>query len=326
LNAAGPTSYTRHQDLGRIDAAHLLERLYGGGVTIDADPARAFRMTVTALRLGPVTINQLSVEAAATVTYSGLPGYLVCAPQTGNIDGTQDGAAVAAWAGIRALAFRPGTTIVINSPAGARRINVWIEQRALEEELAVLVGGPVSSPVDLGPNICTATGPGAGWLNLVRMLRDDGREDTSLVHQPLMADRLWHSVVSGVLHAAPHRLRDRLLEEPKPVPPKQLRQVVTLIHAQPQRPYTVAQLAAVGQMSVRALQDGFRRHFAQSPMAYLLGVRLAEAHEALLQADPQETTVAAVANEWGFSHLGRFAQTYRERYGIFPSETLRLEY
>ena len=38
-----------------------------------------------------------------------------------------------------------------------------------------------------------------------------------------------------------------------------------------------------------------------------------------------ETSMEAIATAlgWGFSHFGRFAQLYRERFGERPSETLR---
>jgi transcriptional regulator GlxA family with amidase domain len=58
-------------------------------------------------------------------------------------------------------------------------------------------------------------------------------------------------------------------------------------------------------------------------MAYLRQIRLTRAHEELRQARPGRTTVALVAHRWGFSHLGRFAAAYRERYGVAPSGTLR---
>ena len=32
--------------------------------------------------------------------------------------------------------------------------------------------------------------------------------------------------------------------------------------------------------------------------------------------------VSAIASRWGFFHLGRFAQSYRARYGELPSQTL----
>jgi transcriptional regulator GlxA family with amidase domain len=87
-------------------------------------------------------------------------------------------------------------------------------------------------------------------------------------------------------------------------------------------PITVSRLAAVACVSVRSLQEGFRRHLGMSPTHYLREVRLARVHEELRLADPSQTTVAHTAQSWGFTNTGRFAQTYRQHYGRLPSETL----
>jgi AraC-like DNA-binding protein len=42
-----------------------------------------------------------------------------------------------------------------------------------------------------------------------------------------------------------------------------------------------------------------------------------------MTADPDDTTVTAVARKWGFGHYGRFAADYQRRFGRKPSETLR---
>jgi AraC-like DNA-binding protein len=34
-------------------------------------------------------------------------------------------------------------------------------------------------------------------------------------------------------------------------------------------------------------------------------------------------SVSEVAFRWGFTHLGRFAGAYKERFGVPPSQTLR---
>jgi transcriptional regulator GlxA family with amidase domain len=99
--------------------------------------------------------------------------------------------------------------------------------------------------------------------------------------------------------------------------------VVDIIHDEPERPFTVAELAAIAGMSVRSLQEGFRRHLGCAPMAYLQQERLLRAHETLRRSDPMRVTVSAVAHRWGFAHLGRFASSYRSRFGEPPSDTLR---
>ena len=57
-------------------------------------------------------------------------------------------------------------------------------------------------------------------------------------------------------------------------------------------------------------------------MAYLRGVRLRRAREALGAADRDATTVRAVAVGVGILHPSRFAAAYREAFGETPSETL----
>ena len=76
-------------------------------------------------------------------------------------------------------------------------------------------------------------------------------------------------------------------------------------------------------VSVRSLQQGFRRYMGASPMAYLREVRLRRAHQSLLDSDPSIASVASVAYNWGFTNLGRFAAAHTARYDEPPAATLR---
>lgn len=82
----------------------------------------------------------------------------------------------------------------------------------------------------------------------------------------------------------------------------------------------IATAACVGP---RALQAAFRRHHGTTPMAYLRWVRMERAHDDLVDADPTHgDTVGAVASRWRFHNAGRFAVSYRLRFGRHPSVTL----
>ena len=86
---------------------------------------------------------------------------------------------------------------------------------------------------------------------------------------------------------------------------------------------TASDIAQAVGLSVRALDEGFRRHVGSSPMAYLREVRMARAHRELVDSDPDMTTATLIACTWGFGNYGRFSLAYRRRYGCTPSETLR---
>jgi transcriptional regulator GlxA family with amidase domain len=76
-------------------------------------------------------------------------------------------------------------------------------------------------------------------------------------------------------------------------------------------------------VSVRALQEGLRRSLDTTPMRYLREVRLRKVHEELLAATSDVTTVGAIVYGWGILNQGRFAGSYRAKFGETPADTLR---
>ena len=85
----------------------------------------------------------------------------------------------------------------------------------------------------------------------------------------------------------------------------------------------VADIAAAAFVTIRAVQLAFRRYLGTTPLAYLRRIRLERAHHQLLSADPDRTTVTAVAADWHFTNPSRFSAYYRDAYGVPPAQTLR---
>ncbi|BDY05008.1 helix-turn-helix domain-containing protein [Ferrimonas sp. YFM] len=82
----------------------------------------------------------------------------------------------------------------------------------------------------------------------------------------------------------------------------------------------MARLCQIAGMSERSLEYGFRDSIGVSPNHYLKLVRLNGARGELLTG---QGSVAAIAMNWGFLELGRFAGEYRRHFGELPSQTLR---
>jgi AraC-like DNA-binding protein len=87
-------------------------------------------------------------------------------------------------------------------------------------------------------------------------------------------------------------------------------------------PLDLVQLACAAGIGVRALQLGFRRHFGLSISQMLLDMRLAALHARLVKAAP-DASITDIALDLGFTHLGRMAGAYRDKFGETPSATLR---
>lgn len=280
------------------------------------------RLGLDMIQLGPLTVGHLTFAGTATLDVPVLDAYHVTLPTAGRVLARRDGHELTATPAT-ALAFRPGERIQLRHEPNTAELDLRIESWALEAELAGLLGHPVEGPIDLPPAFDLTTGPAHSWSRLVRLLRDELEYESSLIHEPLIAEQLCGSVLSGLLLSVPHRYHAELVTPPDAGPPRPIRRVLTAISDEPERAFTVGELAAIAGTSVRSLQSAFRRHVGSAPMAYLQEIRLIRAHEALRLGDPARVTVAEVAHRWGFAHLGRFASAYRGRFGESPSETLR---
>ena len=86
---------------------------------------------------------------------------------------------------------------------------------------------------------------------------------------------------------------------------------------------TVPELCRRFHMSRRTLQYCFEEVAGMSPTAFLRSIRLNGARRDLRRQHRGERSVAQIALDWGFSHLGQFSQDYRHLFDELPSETLR---
>jgi AraC-like DNA-binding protein len=292
---------------------------------IAVDPlatAADFQLESNVIRLGPLTIGQLQFTVPVALTASSLDGYHITVPLTGKVHTRHAGQEVVAGPD-RAAIFRPGRSVRTQHLPGGVQLDIKIDQAALEEELAGLLGHPIDGPIDLPSHMDMMAGPGRTWRRLVQLVRTESEDQEGLLYEPLIAEQLRHSIISGLLLTVPHRYSDELVNPAPSGPPRAIRRVVDAMNDGPERQFCVADLATIAGMSVRSLQEGFRRHLGVAPMAYLQQIRLGRAHDTLVREQQQQVTVAAVAHRWGFSHLGRFACAYRARYGVSPSDTLR---
>ncbi|MEV4709360.1 AraC family transcriptional regulator [Actinoplanes sp. NPDC049316] len=304
------------------DMRSLLTRFYYPLAIGTPDGAEGFQFRADVIQLGPLTVGHIGFGAAVSIASTDLDAYHVTIPTCGRVHVRHAGQELTADPGT-AIVYGPGKPVYTLHDADSAELDVKIERPALEAELADLLGHPVDGPLEMPTSVSLADGAVRSWSEIVRMLHAEIARPGSLIRQPLVAEHLRHTIVSGLLLSLPHRYSEELAAPAPAVPPRPIRRTMDAIRDEPERPFTVADLARIAGVSVRSLQEGFRRHVGCAPMTYLQQIRLSRAHETLRQEDPGRTTVAAVAHRWGFAHLGRFASAYRTRFGESPSDTLR---
>ncbi|EJM31224.1 helix-turn-helix domain-containing protein [Pseudomonas sp. GM25] len=91
----------------------------------------------------------------------------------------------------------------------------------------------------------------------------------------------------------------------------------------PEETLNLLELSRVAGVSLRQLQQTFKAYTGMSPSHWLRLRRLNSARRELLKRSQADTTVAEVAMNWSFWHLGRFSSSYRAMFKELPSETLK---
>ncbi len=134
----------------------------------------------------------------------------------------------------------------------------------------------------------------------------------------LLEDQLCTAVLLGLEHSGAAELRAPAGD----VRPSHAQAARDWLAAHLAEPVTVTDLARGIGLSVRQVQHVVRAEYDVTPLGLLRELRLVEAHRLLRAASPHERTVAGIAHDCGITHLGRFAQAYRERYGLTPAQSL----
>ncbi|ANP90605.1 hypothetical protein BA011_32410 (plasmid) [Rhizobium leguminosarum] len=109
----------------------------------------------------------------------------------------------------------------------------------------------------------------------------------------------------------PHRFSGALARQPTLPSPRHIRRAIDFMQANLSQSISISDIAQASQVGIRSLQEGFKRFKGMSPMAYLANLRLEAVHRDLIMAN-SATTVAAIAQKWGFTHQGRFSGDYRK--------------
>jgi transcriptional regulator GlxA family with amidase domain len=194
----------------------------------------------------------------------------------------------------------------------------------VEAELVDLVDVPGDEPLRFQSTMDATTEPLRSWRATAIFVATTLDAVGGLLDHPRVVAHVERVLLRGLLLAQPHTYTANLSDGSSQSQPRHVTEAIALMVDRPAHDFTVGSLARVVGVSARSLQDGFRQHLGMSPMQYLRTVRLRGARADLLALDGDDpTTVAEVAVRWGFTHLGRFAQYYRSRYGEPPSRTLR---
>jgi AraC family ethanolamine operon transcriptional activator len=157
----------------------------------------------------------------------------------------------------------------------------------------------------------------------LKQLYELGRHRSPLLQQPnfqqlIVQDYLPLLITTLPLQHDPLKIRLKSFQRSHLV-----KQAEDYMQTHIDQPLTLTDLCDALDTCSRALSYGFQEMFGMSPMAYLKTLRLQAVHRALKTADPLDTKITTIANQFGFWSMGHFTRDYKTMFGELPSETLK---
>ncbi len=214
----------------------------------------------------------------------------------------------------------------ISIDAGASRIMVVLSYANLHRQLAALLGKPPDMsfhpPLEFAPLVDLTGGCGRSIARLARSVLADSKRGGPISHNPLVLCSFEQFIINELLLSHAHNYSGLIHGERPSIGPRDVKCAIDYIEGNLRSPIALTDVVRAAGVPGRTLLKHLEDFRGMSPMRYLRAARLERVHEALQNAQADKT-VADVAMNWGFSHMGRFSLEYRRRFGEQPSETLK---
>ncbi len=167
-----------------------------------------------------------------------------------------------------------------------------------------------------GVRFAQTQGDIAGILNLLTLVCDEAETADSLMHVQEHYERILGSKLLSLLSNNVQRVNTQ--EQGS-----SFEHLTRYIEEHLTQEISIAQLINVAMVGERSLYTLFERHVGTSPKEYVRQRKLERIHTLLRDPSFKARSVTEVAMDHGFLHLGRFAESYRQRFGELPSVTFK---
>jgi AraC-like DNA-binding protein len=267
------------------------------------------------VRIGGIGVGAIGFGAPMRVQVDQLDGYhLLMFCLEGHGDTLADGRPVEVHGG-RGVLSGPGRPFLANLSADCEQFVVRLDREAVHAHSG-------HGNLRFAPEVDLAAPALQPWLAQMRLVASSPALLRLVEDNALIATEMERLLVSLLLAGQPWQATGETPRRERVVSPACVRKAEAYMEAHVARPIRLADIAAAAGVPVRTLLDAFQRFRHGSPMQRLKDMRLEHAHARLL-AGGNEVSVAGVALDCGFTHFGRFSESYRRRFSCLPSATLK---
>ena len=285
--------------------------------------APGFHAMHNSARFDGYSVNYVQYGAEVEIDPGRLDGFfLLQVPLTGASDVHCGTAHVASSPAVASL-LSPTLPTVMRWYAGCSKMIVLLDRKVVERHLAALLDRSQDA-IEFDAEVPLTDAIGQAIRAHVMLMQQAATQSIVLPAGSgrLVQRELRNGLVGLLLTGLSHDHSTMLAQGAAMPAPGHVKRAEDFLAAHPDREISVTELADIAGVSLRSLQEGFRRFRNTTLTDAIRDARLVYWRR-LLQAPPAGYGVGALAIAAGLSHLGRAAALYGKRYGETPSETLR---
>jgi AraC-like DNA-binding protein len=281
-------------------------------------------LRMNAMQLPGLTAGHVHFGTDVVANAPHVDSYFVNVPLSGwTVNRWADGHTETTRVGAAAV-FSPGTPAGITWSGDCGQLCIKVSEKEMQRQLEALLNRQAGNPVVFARRLDLTSPKASNWFRLLRILEDEAGRGEGILSHRLAVENLQQLLIQGMLLIQPHNYAEALSEEAPAAGGKVVKHAVDLMHADTGKAWDTSILALETGVSARALQRSFQQCGLPPPMTYLRRLRLHRVRAELMRGCAGTVSVTAVASRWGFLHMGRFSEQYRELFGQPPSETLRV--
>lgn len=155
-----------------------------------------------------------------------------------------------------------------------------------------------------------------GFINLLGLVCDESEHTNSM---PRVQEYYTGIIATKLLEMLSSNVSRETFSEGCP----SFERVVQFIEDNLKQSISLERLAELALMSPRSLYTLFEKNAGTTPKNYIRNRKLECIRARLSDPNANVRSVTEMALDYGFFHLGRFAENYRSTFGELPSDTLR---
>lgn len=269
-----------------------------------------------------MAIGTIRYGAQVTINIANLRAYSISLPLHGRQQLSMSGASFHSNDRQGLIVSNASSQDLIIHPE-CQKIQVVIPEKSMQMVLSDLLDQPVDQPIIFDPQMHVDSSAliAAWWKNIEQFMQLKSQYSCFYGLQMLSED-YENFVIKSLLLSQENNFSALLKQRSQQEIPAYIMKLRQFMIEHAHEMLSAEDLLRCSGVSKSKLYAEFQQYYATTPMLFLRNYRLQQIYKILSNRRlNQRYSISRLAYDWGFTHLSRFSQEYREAFGETPSET-----